>query len=62
MLQGISLKKRVRDRKKDKKGHGVTKLLRARPVTFIFKRDFYTFPTNNVVYIIFWPWRPVDIL
>ena len=21
-----------------------------------------TFPRNNVVYIIFWPWRPVDIL
>ena len=22
----------------------------------------HTFPINNVVYIIFWPWRPVDIL
>ena len=21
----------------------------------------HTFPINNVVYIIFWPWRPVDI-
>ena len=27
-------------------------------------QDFFlhTFPINNVVYIIFWPWRPVDIL
>ena len=45
-----------------KKRHRVTKLLLARPVTFIFKRDFYTFPTNDVVYVIFWPWRPVNIL
>ena len=22
----------------------------------------HTFPTNDVVYIIFWPWRPVNIL
>ena len=22
----------------------------------------HTFPINNVVYNIFWPWRPVDIL
>ena len=22
----------------------------------------HTFPINNVVHIIFWPWRPVDIL
>ena len=42
MLQGISLKK--------KKGEGermidmgVTKLLRVRPIIFIFKRVFYTF-------------------
>ena len=29
-----------------------------------WNQDFFlhTFPTNNVVYIIFWPWRPVDIL
>ena len=27
-------------------------------------QDFFlhTFPINNVLYIIFWPWRPVDIL
>ena len=27
-------------------------------------QDFFlhTFPINNVVYIILWPWRPVDIL
>ena len=27
-------------------------------------QDFFlhTFPINNAVYIIFWPWRPVDIL
>ena len=27
-------------------------------------QDFFlqTFPIDNVVYIIFWPWRPVDIL
>ena len=27
-------------------------------------QDFFLhiFPINNVVYIIFWPWRPVDIL
>ena len=26
-------------------------------------QDFFlhTFPTNDVVYIIFWPWRPVNI-
>ena len=30
-----------------------------RPNSFIFKKEFYTFPTNDVVYIIFWPWRPV---
>ena len=30
---------------------------------FIETRIFlHTFPINNVVYIIFWPWRPVDIL
>ena len=22
----------------------------------------HTFPTNDVMYIIFWPWRPVNIL
>ena len=22
----------------------------------------HTFPTNDVVYVIFWPWRPVNIL
>ena len=29
-----------------------------------WNQDFFlhTFPINNVVYIIFWPWRPVDIL
>ena len=27
-------------------------------------QDFFlhTFPINNIVYIIFWPWRPVNIL
>ena len=60
MLQRISLKKSKERKKEEKrKRHRVTKLLRVRPVTFIFKRDFYTFPTNDVVYIIFWPWRPV---
>ena len=24
-------------------------------LNFIFKKDFYTFPTNDVAYIIFWP-------
>ena len=44
MLQEISLKKKVREKKKEKKGkHGVTKLLQARPIVFIFKRVFYTF-------------------
>ena len=98
MLQGISLKKKVREKKKKKKGkHRVTKLLQVRPFVFIFKRVFYnftctqremkdaksyrvspnitsvlsllkpgfflqTFPINNIVYIIFWPWRPVNIL
>ena len=28
------------------------------PITLFFK-GLYTFPTNDVVYIIFWPWRPV---
>ena len=29
-----------------------------------WSQDFFlhTFPTNDIVYIIFWPWRPVDIL
>ena len=39
MLQGISLKKKVREKKREKrKNMGVTKLLRARPNSFIFKR------------------------
>ena len=30
---------------------------------FIETRIFLqTFPINNIVYIIFWPWRPVNIL
>ena len=94
MLQGISLKKKVSERKKR---HGVTKLLWVRPICYFLKRIFYTFtytqremkdarsyrvspnipavlplskpgfflqtfPKNDVVYIIFWPWRPVNIL
>ena len=33
-------------------------------ILFLSKPGFFlhTFPLNNVVYIIFWPWRPVDIL
>ena len=27
-----------------------------------FGLTLYDFPINNVVYNIFWPWRPVDIL
>ena len=51
-------KESKKEKERKEKRHGVTKLLRVRPVTFIFKKDFYTFPTNDV-YIIFWPWRPV---
>ena len=41
MLQGISLKKRVRERKKEKKTQGgQASLCEVR--YFIFKRDFYT--------------------
>ena len=43
MLQGISLKKQSKREKKKKEKHGVTKLLQARPIVFIFKRVFYTF-------------------
>ena len=44
MLQEISLKKKLREKKKEKKEkHGVTKLLQVRPIVFIFKRVFYTF-------------------
>ena len=39
MLQGISLKKKVREKKEK---HRVTKLFQARPNSFIFKRYFYT--------------------
>ena len=43
MLQEISLKKKVREEKKEKKEKlGVTKLLQARPNSFIIKRYFYT--------------------
>ena len=31
-------------------------LPRSKPGFFL-----HTFPTNDVVYIIFWPWRPVNI-
>ena len=30
------------------------------PNNFIFLKDFYTFPTNDVVYIIFWPWEAYE--
>ena len=97
MLQGISLKKRVRERKKDR--HGGTRLSWhwSWSITLFFREAFipwlvhrgkwkmqshtesaqtlhlfclywnqdfflHTFPINNVVYIIFWPWRPVNIL
>ena len=44
MLQEISLKKKVREKiKEEKEKHGVTKLLQARPIVFIFKRVFYNF-------------------
>ena len=44
MLQGISLKKESkREKKRKKENQGVTKLLQARPIVFIFKRVFYTF-------------------
>ena len=55
MLQGISLKKKVRERKKDTGDQASS----SEAHYFIFKKDFYTFPTNDVLYIIFWPWRPV---
>ena len=29
---------------------------------FFCIKNFFTFPINNVVYNIFWPWRPVGIL
>ena len=39
MLQEISLKKKVREKKKEKKEkHGVTKLLRAKPIFFLFSK------------------------
>ena len=97
VLQGISLKKRVRERKKER--HGGTRLSwnRSCSVTLFFREAFipwlvhrgkwkmqshaesaqtlhlfclyrnqdfflHTFPINNVVYIIFWPRRPVNIL
>ena len=41
MLQGISLKKRVRERKKEKKTQG-DKASSSEAHYFIFKRDFYT--------------------
>ena len=43
MLQGISLEKRVREKKKERKKkdrHRVTKLLRARPITLFSERAF----------------------
>ena len=41
-LQGISLKKRVREKKKrkEKKRHGLTKLVGARPITLFSKGTF----------------------
>ena len=98
MLQGISLKKRVRERKKKRKTRGDQASSVSKAHNFIFKKgllylDLYIegnerckviqsqpkhsssfalietrifflpiFLTNDVVYIIFWPWRPVDIL
>ena len=96
MLQGISLKKSVREKTKRKNKTRGDQVSSSEARYFIFKRVFYTlictqremkdtrsnrvspkipavlplskpgfflhtFPTNDVVYIIFWPWRPVNI-
>ena len=42
MLQGISLKKRGRERKKERKTRGDQASLVSEARNFIFKRDFYT--------------------
>ena len=86
MLQGISLKEKVRERKKDRekkektrddqassgseaqllhfsKGTFIPCLTHRGSFALIETRIFlHTFSTNDVVYIIFWPWRPVNIL
>ena len=48
--------KKEKERKKKTQGD---QTLVSEAHNFIFKKDFYTFPTNDVVYIIFWPWRSV---
>ena len=97
MLQQISLKKKVREKKREKRktrgdqassseahcfyfqkgllylylyieGNERCKVIQSQPkhyICFVFieTRIFLqTFPINNIVYIIFWPWRPVNIL
>ena len=93
VLQGISLKKKVREKKKNTgwpsffkrgpialflkvllylvlyiEGNERCKVIQSQPkhyICFVFieTRIFLqTFPINNIVYIILWPWRPVDIL
>ena len=98
MLQGISLKKKVREKKKRrKKNMGWPSFFKRGPIALLLKGAFipclihrrkwkmqshtesaqilhlfclyrnqgfflHTFPINNIVYIIFCPWRPVNIL
>ena len=97
MLQEISLKKKVREKKREKRktrgdqaslsnahcfyfqkgllylylyieGNERCKVIQSQPkhyICFVFFETGYflqTFPINNIVYIIFWPWRPVNIL
>jgi len=51
-------KREMKDAKSYRVSPNITSVLSlSKPGFFL-----HTFPTNNVVYIIFWSWRPVDIL
>ena len=51
--------KEMKDAKSYRVSPNITSVLSLSKPGFFF---LHTFPINNVVYIIFWPWRPVDIL